>query len=238
MGKNKLARFAEMETLPNVVQVPFNQALNTTFKFKGIWKQEFFRNQNPLVLELGCGKGEYTVGLAKRFPEKNFLGVDIKGSRMWVGAKQSFNENIHNAAFLRTRIELIDSFFDESEVDEIWITFPDPQLKNKRTKKRLTSSPFLTKYRTFLKNDGIVHLKTDSFPLFNYTRKLLNYNNLPILTETDNLYSTNFADEIRSIRTHYETLFMEKGENITYLKFRVHSKNSLTEPPDEEETQQ
>jgi tRNA (guanine-N7-)-methyltransferase len=237
VGKNKLARFAEMETLPNVVQAPFSEALNTKFKFKGVWKQEFFKNNNPLVLELGCGKGEYTVGLAKRFPEKNFLGVDIKGSRMWVGARQSFNEKILNAAFLRTRIELIDSFFENSEVDEIWITFPDPQLKNKRTKKRLTSSSFLTKYRTFLKKDGIVHLKTDSDPLFNYTRKLLKYNSLPILTETDDLYSTNFADDIRSIRTHYETMFMEKGENITYLKFNIHSANNIIESPDEEEAQ-
>lgn len=236
MGKNKLARFAEMETLPNVIQVPFSEALNTKFKLKGIWKQSFFKNKNPLVLELGCGKGEYTIGLAKRFTEKNFLGVDIKGSRMWVGAKLAFNEKIFNAAFLRTRIELIDSFFDTSEVDEIWITFPDPQLKNKRTKKRLTSSPFLTKYRTFLKKDGIVHLKTDSFPLFNYTRSLLNYNSLPILIETDNLYSTSFADDIRSIQTHYETMFIGKGENITYLKFKIHSSKPIIELPNEEET--
>ncbi len=234
MGKNKLARFAEMETLPNVIQVPFNEALNTKFKFKGVWKQEFFKNNKPIVLELGCGKGEYTIGLAKRFPEKNFLGVDIKGSRMWVGAKIAFNEKVLNAAFLRTRIELIDSFFDTSEVDEIWITFPDPQLKIKRTKKRLTSSQFLTKYRTFLKNDGIVHLKTDSLPLFSYTKSLLNYNSLPILIETDNLYSTNFADDIRSIRTHYETLFMGKGENITYLKFNINSLKPIIELPDEE----
>ena len=231
MGKNKLARFAEMETLPNVIQVPFNEALKTKFQFKGIWKQGFFKKNNPLVLELGCGKGEYTVGLAKRFPEKNFLGVDIKGSRMWVGAKKAFNEKISNVAFLRTRIELIDSFFAHSEVDEIWLTFPDPQVKPQRPKKRLTSSEFLTKYRKFLKNDGCIHLKTDSFLLFDYTRKLLNYNSLQIVSETNDLYSSEFADDIRSIQTHYESLFVEKGEKITYLKFNIYSQNKIIELP-------
>lgn len=238
MGKNKLERFAEMETLPNVVQVPFNEALNTKFKFKGIWKQQFFKNKNPLLLELGCGKGEYTVGLAKRFPEKNFIGVDIKGSRMWVGAKQAFNEKILNVAFLRTRVELIDSFFDTSEVDEIWLTFPDPQVKPRRAKKRLSSSEFLTKYRKFLKNDGFIHLKTDSFSLFDYTRKLLNYNSLQIISGTNDLYSSEFADDIRSIQTHYESLFVEKGEKITYLKFNIYSQNKIIELPNEEEVKQ
>lgn len=238
MGKNKLERFAEMETLPNVVQVPFNEALNTKFKFKGIWKQQFFKNKNPLLLELGCGKGEYTVGLAKRFPEKNFIGVDIKGSRMWVGAKQAFNEKILNVAFLRTRVELIDSFFDTSEVDEIWLTFPDPQVKPRRAKKRLSSSEFLTKYRKFLKNDGFIHLKTDSFSLFDYTRKLLNYNSLQIISGTNDLYSSEFADDIRSIQTHYESLFVEKGEKITYLKFNIYSQNKIIELPNEEEIKQ
>ncbi len=227
-----------METLPNVVQVPFNEALNTKFKFKGIWKQQFFKNKNPLLLELGCGKGEYTVGLAKRFPEKNFIGVDIKGSRMWVGAKQAFNEKILNVAFLRTRVELIDSFFDTSEVDEIWLTFPDPQVKPRRAKKRLSSSEFLTKYRKFLKNDGFIHLKTDSFSLFDYTRKLLNYNSLQIISGTNDLYSSEFADDIRSIQTHYESLFVEKGEKITYLKFNIYSQNKIIELPNEEEVKQ
>lgn len=236
MGKNKLARFAEMETFPNVVQVTFNEAYKINFKYKGIWKQEFFKNHNPLVLELGCGKGEYTICLAKRFPEKNFLGIDIKGSRMWVGARQAYREKIFNAGFLRTRIELIDSFFDNSEVDEIWIIFPDPQQKKRWTKKRLTSSRFLTKYRNFLQPEGVVHLKTDSFLLFNYTKKLLNYNSLPIIAETDDLYSTKLADDNFNIRTHYESLFLKKGEKIKYLKFKIHSQNILNELPDEEET--
>lgn len=237
MGKSKLARFAEMENLPNVIQVPFNIVYNKEFDLRGKWRQEFFKNNNPLVLELGCGKGEYTIGLAKQFLNKNFIGVDIKGSRMWVGAKKAFNEKIQNAAFLRTRIELIDSFFAHGEIDEIWLTFPDPQIKPKRAKKRLTSAVFLTKYRKFLKNNGVIHLKTDSLLLFDYTRNLLKHNLLQIVDETSDLYSSEFADNIRSIQTHYESLFINKGEKITYLKFHIYSQNNIIELPDEEKAE-
>jgi len=236
MGKNKLERFAEMETLPNVVQVPFDEVYLKDFKYKGSWKKDFFKNRNPLVLELGCGKGEYTLGLAKQFQLKNFLGVDIKGSRMWVGATQAIKNNLKNVGFLRTRIELINSFFASNEVDEIWITFPDPQLKKRWTKKRLTSSPFLTKYRKFLQPKGIVHLKTDNYPLFHYTRQLLKFNQLAIFAETDHLYSSKFSEEVFGIKTFYESRFLENGDKITYLKFSIRSSKPISEPPDEEET--
>jgi tRNA (guanine-N7-)-methyltransferase len=235
--KNKLERFAEMDTLPNVVQVPFDDVYLKDFKYKNCWKNKFFKNNNPLVLELGCGKGEYSIGLARQFPEKNFLGVDIKGNRMWVGATLAQRENICNVGFLRTRIELIESFFGQGEVDEIWITFPDPQQKKRWTKKRLTSSNFLTRYRKFLQTNGMVHLKTDNFPLHQYTRKLIEYNNLPLLIATDNLYDSEYADEVFGIKTFYESGFLEKGDKITYLKFNIHSNNPIVEFPDEEETE-
>ena len=161
MGKNKLARFAENRTLPNVFQPTREEALNN-FYLKGKWRSEVFKNQNPLVLELGCGKGEYSVGLAKAFPEKNFIGIDIKGARFWFGAKEAINEGMTNVAFLRTQIELIDCFFEKDEVDEIWITFPDPQIKYRRTKHRMTHPDFLERYKKILKKDGMIHLKTDS----------------------------------------------------------------------------
>jgi tRNA (guanine-N7-)-methyltransferase len=236
MVKNKLERFAEMETLPNVVQVPYDEVYHKDFKYKGNWKQLFFKNNNPLVLELGCGKGEYTIGLAKQFSEKNFLGIDIKGSRMWVGAKKAISESQQNVGFLRTRIELIGSFFSSEEVDEIWITFPDPQFKKSWTKRRLTSSRFLTLYRKFLKQDGVVHLKTDNFPLFCYTKDLLKYNNLQIISQTDDLYSSDFANAVFGIKTFYESRFLDEGLKITYLKFNIHSSSLINEPPDEEKT--
>ena len=237
MSQNKLQRFAEMETLQNVIQPTYRDAYLKEFSLKGKWKEVFFKNKNPLVLELGCGKGDYSVGLARQFPDKNFLGIDIKGNRMWVGAKQALKENLINVGFLRTRIELIESFFACDEVDEIWITFPDPQPKKRWTKKRLTSSIFLSHYRCFLKKDGIVHLKTDNFPLYDYTKKLLEYNNLPILIGTHDLYNSEFANEVFGIKTFYESGFLEKGMKITYLKFKIHSENPLLELPDEEETE-
>jgi tRNA (guanine-N7-)-methyltransferase len=236
MSQNKLQRFAEMESLSNVIQVPFKVVLNKDFDIKGKWKTSHFKNNNPIVLELGCGKGEYTVGLAGKFPDKNFIGIDIKGNRMWVGAKSALHKNLSNVAFLRTRIELIGSFFDEGEIDEIWITFPDPQPKKRWVKKRLTSSVFLTKYRQFIVESGIVHLKTDSFPLHEYTKKLLEYNRLKIFVSTSDLYESAFTDEVFEIKTFYESGFIEKGEKITYLKFNIHSQNPIVEIPDEENT--
>ena len=182
MGKNKLKKFAEMETFDNVFQYPFAVVERDGFPLKGRWKSDFFKNDNPIVLELGCGKGEYAVGLARRFPEKNYIGVDIKGARMWTGAKSAVKEGISNVAFLRTNIELITRFFEPGEVSEIWITFPDPQMK--KVRKRLTSSRFLELYRESLVADGIVHLKSDSPFLYTYTDALVKLNNMPTEVNT------------------------------------------------------
>ncbi len=223
MGKNKLARFAENKILPNVFQPTREEAL-AGYHLKGKWKQEVFKNENPLVLELGCGKGEYTVGLAKAFPEKNFIGIDIKGARFWFGAKEAIEKNLHNAAFLRTQIELVDGFFAENEVDEIWITFPDPQIKYRRTKHRMTHPDFLNRYKKFLKKGGIMHLKTDSEFLHGYTLGLLQGLDYQILTAHHDIYGAPEYDPdtplLREIRTYYEELFSSKGKTITYIKFR------------------
>jgi len=224
MGKNKLARFAENKVLPNVIQPTREEALEG-FNLKGKWRSEVFKNDNPIVLELGCGKGEYTVGMAKAFPDKNFIGVDIKGARFWFGAKEALQDGIHNAAFLRTQIELIDLFFDKDEVDEIWITFPDPQIKYKRTKHRLTHPDFFDRYRNILKTDGVMHLKTDSEFLHGYTLGLLQGLGLPILTAHHDIYGALEYEPntplLREIKTYYEELFSAKGKTITYIKFKI-----------------
>jgi tRNA (guanine-N7-)-methyltransferase len=195
---------------------------------KGHWREQFFKNDNPIVLELGCGRGEYTVGLGRMYPDKNFIGVDIKGARMWTGATDSMREGMANVAFLRTNIEIIDRFFAEGEVDEIWITFPDPQMK--KVTKRLTSTAFLQRYAKFLKPEGIVHLKTDSNFLYTYTDALVQVNNLPIEVNTTDLYNSGLADDILSIRTYYEQQWLDRGLNIKYLKFHLPHGVSLQEP--------
>ncbi len=224
MGKNKLARFAENKILPNVIQPTRDEALNG-FYLKGKWRDEVFKNNNPIVLELGCGKGEYTVGMAKAFPEKNFIGVDIKGARFWFSAKEAVQNNFHNAAFLRTQIELIDHFFDKNEVDEIWITFPDPQIKYKRTKHRLTHPDFLARYKNILKPEGIIHLKTDSEFLHGYTLGYLQGAGHEIITAHHDIYGAPEYDpnteHLREIKTYYEELFSAKGKTITYIKFKI-----------------
>lgn len=224
MGKNKLARFAENKILPNVVQPTRDEALSG-FHLKGKWRTEFFKNDNPIVLELGCGKGEYTVGLAKAFPEKNFIGIDVKGARFWFGAKEAHESGMQNVAFLRTQIELVDYFFAENEVDEIWITFPDPQIKYKRTKHRLTHPDFLDRYKNFLKPGGIIHLKTDSEFLHGYTLGFLQGAGYEIITAHHDIYGALEYDpgtpHLRDIRTYYEELFSSKGKTITYIKFRI-----------------
>ena len=232
MSKGKLQKFAEMETFSNVFQYPFSVIDNVPFEMKGKWREQYFHNSNPIVLELGCGKGEYTVGLAKLFPEVNFIGVDIKGARMHTGAKQALEENLPNVAFLRTNIEIIDRFFAEDEVQEIWLTFSDPQMKNPR--KRLTSTYFMQRYRRFLVDGGLIHLKTDSNFLFTYTTYMVEGNHLPLLIRTEDLYHTEGIDpdtsKILGIQTYYESQWIDRGLNIKYMKFRLPREGSLTEP--------
>jgi tRNA (guanine-N7-)-methyltransferase len=233
MTKKKLQRFAEMETFSNVIQPGFEEVFRKDFHLKGLWNHRWFRNGNPVVLELGCGKGEYTVGLARRFPGKNFMGVDIKGSRMWKGACTALQEKLGNAMFLRTHIELINSFFGPGEVDEIWLMFPDPQLKKKR--KRLTSSRFLNNYTRFLKNNGKIHLKTDNDVLYRYTLDLATFNGFRIRFQTDDLYNSGFSNDILDIKTFYEQQFLDKGMKINYLCFELPHEKAIKEPADEEQ---
>ncbi len=232
MGKGKLAKFADMETYENVFQYPYSVVEHVHFEMQGHWHEQYFKNNNPIVLELGCGKGEYTVELAKQHPDMNFIGVDIKGARMWTGATLALNEGLKNVAFLRTNIEIIERFFSPDEVQEIWLTFSDPQMKNPR--KRLTSSWFLNRYRKFLVDGGIIHLKTDSNFLFTYTQYLVEKNQLPVLLRTTDLYaepldSSEFA-EAASIQTYYESMWIERGLNIKYMKFRLPHTVDLEEP--------
>ncbi len=220
-SKNKLKRFKENDTFANVVQPTREEVENNSLKLKGNWKRDFFKNENPIVLELGCGKGEYSVNLAKAHPEKNFLGIDIKGARFWRGAKTALEEKLTNVGFMRTQIELIDQLFAEDEVDEVWITFPDPQIKYKRTKHRLTNSDFLTKYKRVLKPDGLVHLKTDSEFMHGYTLGLLHGLNQEIEYAHHDVYGTDHAPkDVTGIQTFYENQYLEENKNITYIRFK------------------
>ena len=219
-SKNKLKRFKENETFSNVVQ-PKREEILEGFQLKGKWNG-FFKNDHPIVLELGCGKGEYTVGLAQRNPDKNYIGIDIKGARFWRGAKSAQEENLENVAFLRTQIELVDLLFAENEVDEIWITFPDPQIKYKRTKHRMTNPVFLKKYRQILKPKGVVHLKTDSEFMHGYTLGLLQGQGHEILYSNHDVYkNAGSPAEVLEIQTFYENQYLDKGKPITYIQFRI-----------------
>ncbi len=220
-----------MSTFSNVLQPPFEEVFNKDFRLKGNWKRDFFNNDHPLVLELGCGKGEYTIGLARKYPEKNFLGIDIKGARIWKGAKAALEQGILNAGFLRTRIDFISSFFAPGEVDEIWITFPDPQIK--KVLKRLTSSRFLNRYQKLLKDDGTINLKTDSSELYDYTCRLAAFNRLPIEISTGDLYKSGHNSDILSIRTYYESMWLAEGKKINYIRFRLPVGKEIIELPDE-----
>ncbi len=220
MGKGKLAKFADMGSYPHVFEYPYSAIANAPFPLKGRWLCGFFPTRGPIVLELGCGRGEYTVGLARKFPGKNFIGVDIKGARMWSGATESLREGLRNVAFLRTQIEFIDRFFGENEVDEIWITFPDPQMK--KSNKRLVSTGFLDRYARFLRPGGLIHLKTDSPFLHTYAKALVETNGLPVVHDTTDLYGSGAgADEILQIRTYYEQQWLDRGLTIKYLCFRL-----------------
>lgn len=223
MGKNKLKRFRENETFTNVLQPSREEILSGNFPLKGKWASDFFQNGNPIVLELGCGKGEYTVNLAQQYPQKNFIGVDIKGARFWRGAKTALEEKVPNAAFLRCQIELIDMIFASNEVAEIWITFPDPQIKYKRTKHRLTNADFLEKYKKILAPDGLVHLKTDSEFLHGYTLGLLHGLGHEILYANHHIYRNEGAPaEVLAIQTTYEKIYLAQGKPITYIRFCLH----------------
>lgn len=215
MGKDKLRKFAEIDTFPNVYQLDEGKAL------KGKWAEQHFKNNNPVVLELACGKGEYSVGLAKLFPGKNFVGVDLKGNRLWRGARTGMDEGIPNLAFLRIQIEDIVDYFGENEVDEIWITFPDPQPQESREKKRLTYPGFLNKYKTFLKHGGNVNLKTDNDGLYAYTVEKVEELGLACHKKTDQLYKSEFADSVLSIKTHYERIYLKHDKNINYIQFSL-----------------
>ena len=241
MSKGKLQKFAEMETFKNVFQYPYGVISEVPFEMRGHCREQYFHNDNPIVLELGCGKGEYTVGLARVYPNINFIGVDIKGARIYTGAKQALEEGLENVAFLRTSIEIIDRFFNEDEVQEIWLTFSDPQMKN--VHKRLTSTFFMNRYRRFLIDGGLVHLKTDSNFLFTYTTYMVDVNKLPVLFRTEDLYGNELGEgsvaeeqmdektrEILGIHTYYENQWIERGLNIKYMKFQLPRTGELVEP--------
>lgn len=224
MGKNKLARWTELGSYDNVIQPIIGEVAGKDHPIKGKWNKDMFRNNNPVILELGCGKGEYTIGLANKFPGRNFIGIDIKGARMWRGARTANEQKLANVAFLRTRIEFVNSFFSSDEVDEIWITFPDPHPGGRNSNKRLTSPWYLNSYRRFLKDNGMIHLKTDNTELFDFTNKVLDYNNIDVLNCTTDLHDEpgNSPDNgILSILTHYEKIFLKAGSKINYLCFRL-----------------
>jgi len=221
-SKNKLKRFSENETFTNVFQPTREEVVGDQFPLKGKWNSEFFKNDNPIVLELGCGKGEYSVGLAERFPEKNFIGIDIKGARFWRGAKTAVESGMNNVAFVRTQIELINHIFAENEVSEIWITFPDPQIKYKRTKHRMTNAEFLERYKKILKPSGLMHLKTDSEFMHGYTLGLLHGLGHEVIYANHNIYKNEGAPaEVTGIQTFYESQYLEVNKPITYIKFRI-----------------
>ena len=234
MGKNKLKKFAEMETLSNVFQCGTQE---TPFPMAGHWRDKYFHNDHPIVLELGCGRGEYTVGLSKKYPEKNFIGVDIKGARMWAGAREAIEQELKNVAFLRTNIEFITSFFSSDEIDEIWITFCDPQMK--KATKRLTSTWFMQRYQRIVKPGGLMHLKTDSPFLYTYTREMLRLNSYPVIADTDDLYGKESAvsslpssifDDARALQTHYEKQWLDRGMKIKYLAWQLTHLTLFNEP--------
>lgn len=229
MGKDKLRRFRENETFGCFVQPEFDEVFRHDHPLKGHWHRDFFHNDHPIVLELGCGKGEYTVALAERDPARNYIGIDIKGARMWRGAKTATERGMTNVGFLRTRIEFIASLFAEGEVAEIWITFPDPQLKSRRARKRLTAPNFLEQYARLLAPEGAINLKTDSQHLYAYTGAVIDRYALPCVVRNPDIYGSGYADEVLSVKTAYESRFLEMGLPITYTRFSLAGRSDF--PP-------
>ena len=232
MGKNKLKKFEEMKGFDCVFQYPWARLQQEPFPLRGKWRSDVFHNDHPIVLELGCGRGEYTVSLAKKYPEANHIGIDVKGARIWAGAKEAVTDNLPNVAFLRGEIECIDSFFAPGEVDEIWITFPDPQMK--KTRRRLTSSRFLELYRRILRPGGTIHLKTDSPFLYTFTSRLVADNALPVIASTDDLYASGLVDPVTAIKTHYERQWLSRGKRIKLLEFSLPAEGAITDPNEED----
>lgn len=223
MAKRKAKKFAEVNSFNNCFFLSFEESRAEGLPLKGKWNKDYFKNNNPIVLELGCGKGEYTVGLAQRYPDVNFIGVDIKGNRIWTGARTATDNKMNNVAFIRTRIDFIDTCFSSNEVNEIWITFPDPQPQKSRIRNRLTNMIFINRYKKILENNGIVNLKTDSEPFYDFTREVIAENKLEELDATNDLYSNNMKrdESLTTIKTYYEKKFSDKGFKICYLKFRI-----------------
>ncbi len=219
-NKNKLQRFAENKTFGNMFQLTYDEVKNG-FELKGKWREKFFKNNNPLILELACGKGEYTVGLAERYPDKNFIGMDIKGARIWRGLVDAKEKNLNNVAFIRTRIDQIGFYFDKEEIDEIWITFPDPQPRVRDEKRRLTSPQFLERYKPLLKKDHIIHLKTDNIIFYDYTLDVIKEGGHKLLYANEDIYNSDLDNEVTQIQTFYEKIWLANGVKIKYLQFRL-----------------
>ena len=218
MGKKKLVHFQENQSFPHLFQ-PVYHELGNGFRLKSKWNSDFFKNEHPIILELGCGKGEYTVALAQKYPEQNFIGIDLKGARLWRGCKTIEEEKIENAAFLRSRVDHLEKFFGKEEISAIWITFPDPQPGKER--KRLTSPVFLSKYKNVMKEGGIIHLKTDDLSFYEYTLEVIERQNHQLLFATNDLYNSGFLEEVISIKTYYERIWLEKGKKICYIQFQL-----------------
>ncbi|MFC2111116.1 tRNA (guanosine(46)-N7)-methyltransferase TrmB [Bacteroidota bacterium] len=223
--KRKLQQFAETKTFHNFFEPSYDE-LKEGFIMKGKWALDFFKNQNPIIIELGCGKGEYTVGLAEKYPERNYIGLDLKGARMWRGCKTSIENDMKNVAFVRSKIQNLEHIFNKDEIDEIWITFPDPQPRGSKENKRLSSPAFIDRYKNILKKGALIHLKTDDSNLFDYTLEIIAEHGHKLLFETHDLYKSGVDYDVMEFQTYYEKIFLSEGKKINYLKFKLNEKST------------